>query len=151
MSRNKLADKKFIAFDKVWIRLLEQTPIKKNKDLAKVVGINESVISTRKKENKFPAEWGFFVAQEYGLNTDWLLTGEGEAKKGELKEEDKILQEVMTWVKENSKKNESFKFWFIYELEQKFPDFKKWRRGKEQTTGSDVLDLFKQVSQNNSK
>ncbi|MHB8789037.1 MAG: hypothetical protein ACYDBT_04090 [Desulfobulbaceae bacterium] len=91
------------------------------------------------------------MAQEYGLKHRLAANREMQAIKGEIKEEDKVLLEVISWVKENSRKNESFKFWFIYEFEQKFPDFKAWREGKEQTPGKDVLDLFKPVSQNNSK
>jgi hypothetical protein len=142
MSSKKLEDRKFLGFDKVWIRLLEATPIRKNKDLALSVGINESVVSTRKKENKFPAEWGFVVAQKYGLNTDWLLTGKGEIK---IEKKD-IVNEIQEWLDDVSATNKDFKIWFKVQFESKFPEFTEWKKRKEEPREDNKLSGISNVA-----
>lgn len=115
-------------FDEVWLRILANTSIKKNKELANIVGIAESVVSKRAKENNFPVEWGFFVSQEFGLNTDWLLTGEGE-KETEKKD---FLAEIQDWLNETSRTNPDIKIWFKVQFENKFPEFLEWKKRKDE-------------------
>jgi len=115
-------------FDEVWLRILANTSIKKNKELANIVGIAESVVSKRAKENNFPVEWGFFVAQEFGLSTDWLLTGEGE-KEAEKKD---FLSEVQEWIDESCRTNADMKIWFKVQFENKFPEFVEWKKRKDE-------------------
>lgn len=133
--------------EKIIERAYELSGAKNNAQLAQKMGIASTTFNSRKKRDTVQElifEWA--VKNNYDLN--YLFYG----KKTEVNEEkNQVLKEIESWVNENDRKNETFKFWFLYELEQKFPDFKEWRRGKEQTAGTDILDLFNPVSQNNSK
>ncbi len=52
--------------------------------LANVVGVAQSTVSKKKKNNIFPEEWAYRVSKKYNLPTEWILTGE-EIKRKEQK------------------------------------------------------------------
>jgi phage repressor protein C with HTH and peptisase S24 domain len=64
-------------FNDVFKRIEEKTGLKTQAALADALGIKQGSVSSAKGKGSFPFEWAFKIAQGYGLNTDWLLTGKG--------------------------------------------------------------------------
>ena len=129
------------SFEEVWLRVLENTDIKNQKDLGKIVGVTQSAISLRKSKNTWPEEWACRIGRRYNLLTEWLLTGEGPKSLDELKNTGgynfQILKELDTWLTELVVKEPHRSDWFRGNLEDAFPMFKAWTKRKEEKEGQD--------------
>ena len=68
-------------FGKVWNRVKEATNLTSFTELASIVGVRQSAVSKVKKRGDFPPGWIFGIATKYGLNSDWLATGEGPVQR----------------------------------------------------------------------
>lgn len=68
-------------FDKVWGRVKEATNLASFTELASVVGVKQSAVSKIKKRGDFPPGWIFILTEKYGLNSDWLASGEGPQRR----------------------------------------------------------------------
>ena len=116
-------------FDKIWARIKEETPIKNLTELAEIAGISQSGLSKAKGRDYFSGEWAYLVGKKYGLLTEWIMTGEG-PKRIEEKGRSAFLVELEGWAKEVSE-SENLK-WLENQIENQFPDFKRWREEKTQ-------------------
>lgn len=72
-----------IPFDDVWERIRQVTKWGTYTDLANFLSISSSSITGAKDRGNWPIEWAFKIAQVYNVSIDWLLTGEGEMRRGE--------------------------------------------------------------------
>lgn len=142
MSRKKIVNQIIFPFSEVWLRIVGNTEIKKYKELADLVHIAASRVSERAKENNFPVDWAYWVAKEYELSIDWLLTGEGE-KKVEKKE---VVSEIQEWLDDVSATNKDFKIWFKVQFESKFPEFTEWKKRKEERGEDNKLSGISNVA-----
>ncbi len=70
-------------FDDAWERVKQITGWKKYGELAEFIGTTSQSLSGVKGRGAFPLEWAFKIARAYRSTTDWIVTGEGEAKRGE--------------------------------------------------------------------
>lgn len=70
-------------FEKVWGRVKEATNLASFTELSSVVGVKQSAVSKIKKRGDFPPGWIFILANKYGLNSDWLASGEGPRRKND--------------------------------------------------------------------
>lgn len=61
------------AFDMVFARLREVTPLKSQQDLAQALGITPPTVSDAKKRGAFPLEWAYRLAATFSLSIDRLL------------------------------------------------------------------------------
>lgn len=68
-----------LPFDQFLNRVSEATGIISQNDLAKALGVNRSAISQARKKDKIPDSWILKLYRNYGLNPDWLESGEGRA------------------------------------------------------------------------
>jgi len=66
------------AFTSFLQRAFAATGIQTQIELASVLGINRAGISMAKKKGTVPEKWALQLADIYGLNARWLLTGRGE-------------------------------------------------------------------------
>lgn len=64
-------------FVHIWLRIRQITGWTRQRELAAFLGVRPASISGAKTRNRFPAEWGFRIAERYGINLEWLFTGEG--------------------------------------------------------------------------
>ncbi|PKN16533.1 MAG: hypothetical protein CVU66_00585 [Deltaproteobacteria bacterium HGW-Deltaproteobacteria-23] len=62
-------------FDEVWERLCKATGWRKMGEMADFLSIKSPSVSGAKSRGTFPIEWAFKIGQEFGLSTDWILTG----------------------------------------------------------------------------
>jgi len=128
-------------FLSVWERVKEKTKMVKLTQLADFVGVSQQFVSKKKKENSFPIEWAFKIAQQYNLSTDWLLTGKTPDQIVNFKKSNdynfQILKELDTWLTELVVKEPHRSDWFQGSLEDAFPMFKAWTKRKEDQEGQD--------------
>lgn len=62
-------------------RLLRSIGTKKYTALADALGIKPQSISDAKAKKKVPATWVVAIAAKYGVSMDWLVFGQGPAKR----------------------------------------------------------------------
>ena len=116
-------------FEEIWQRIRGETGLKSLKALAEVVQISQPAVSEMKSKNRFPAGWAFEVEKKFGLLTKWIMTGEG-PKRIHEKDRSAFLVELEEWAKEVSE-SKNLK-WLENQIENQFPDFKRWREEKTQ-------------------
>lgn len=79
-------------FDEVWTRICEITGWRKSGQMADFLEIKSQSVSGAKSRGQFPIEWAFKIGQEYGLSTEWILTGKGIGGPGNTIDEDFFIR-----------------------------------------------------------
>lgn len=69
-----MAEKRFDAF---FQRVQGATGISNQNELADVLGVNRSAVTQARKKGRVPDRWMLGLFRRYGLNPDWLVTGQG--------------------------------------------------------------------------
>lgn len=96
-------------------RMKSAAGLRSDTDLAKALDITPQAISNFKNKGEVPSDLVIQFAVKYKVSVDWLLTGEGEIKRGEKAERpltaaepaaiygprDADVSEIMEWVREN--------------------------------------------------
>jgi len=114
-------------FISCWDRIKYHTDIKTLSDLAEIADVYQSNVSRKKKENSFPADWAFKVAQKYNLSTDWILTGKTPINMSNIEHQnDDFLSNIVDWINDQKEDDEDIWSWFRIEFGKKFPEFKEW-------------------------
>jgi len=127
MSSRKSPEKNFFHFDDVWVRIQQQTDIRKYNQLAKIVGTSQSNITKRSKEGNFPIDWAYLVAKKYNLLTEWILEGTGPPSLKEVDLDDSFIKKISTWLKFLNQEDFRKQAWFEIQFEEAFPMFKTWK------------------------
>jgi len=65
------------SFDSFLQRAFDATGAESQNELASVLSINRSAITQARNKNAVPAKWLLKLYRRYGLNPDWLETGDG--------------------------------------------------------------------------
>lgn len=68
-------------FEQAWERVKVITGWADQKDLAAFVGSSSQSVSGVKKRGKFPVEWARRIGKHFGAFTDYIMDGEGPARK----------------------------------------------------------------------
>ena len=116
-------------FEEIWQRIREETELKTLSELGQVIDKKQQTISYAKNKGEFSGEWAYLVGRKYGLLTEWIMTGEG-PKRIQEKNRSAFLVELEEWAKEVAE-SENLK-WLENQIENQFPDFKRWREEKTQ-------------------
>ena len=116
-------------FEEIWQRIREETELKTLSELGQVIDKKQQTISYAKNKGEFSGEWAYLVGRKYDLLTEWIMTGEGPKRISE-KNRSAFLNELEVWAKEVSE-SENLK-WLENQIENQFPDFKRWREEKTQ-------------------
>jgi phage repressor protein C with HTH and peptisase S24 domain len=66
-----------LLFDSFLQRTFEATGAASQNELASILRINRSAITQARNKDSIPAKWLLKLYRQYGLNPDWLETGEG--------------------------------------------------------------------------
>lgn len=117
-----------MSFAASWDRVKAETPLKTLNDLARLVETSQPNVSRRKKEKNFPPEWAYRIAQEFGLLTEWIMTGEGPKTLSDTgKFHEMILQgSLAEWLKERCQEDPNFYREFMAECVASFPEYAEW-------------------------
>ena len=115
-------------FDEVWFRIRHVTDLNTLKKLAALVGTSPQNISNKRKGGRFPAEWGYLVCKEYGLNIEWLMEGiiPLEPDQVDLERKNNFITAIEKWLIDYAAKDPDVVVWFELEFKRKFPEFAEW-------------------------
>jgi hypothetical protein len=122
-----------VDFLTIWERITLTTELKKLVQLAEFIGVSQAFVSKKKKEQDFPIEWAFKIAQKYKLSTDWLITGE-DPRQGGVTLHDSYFADLEEWGKNMSKSSNLD--WMKNQIDATFPMFKEARKKKREAKGS---------------
>lgn len=64
-------------FEQAFERIKAVTGAKTQLDVGEILGIRQSSISDAKRRGAIPAGWQVIMLKRYGVNPEWLDTGEG--------------------------------------------------------------------------
>ncbi len=127
-------------FDEVWERVKTETGMQHLHELATFLEKKRPFISAKKKANKFETDWAFRIAQEYGLSTDWIMTGEGQkiiketgikATCGTEEQHHEFVVLISRWFNELINNDLGREDWIKYNFIDAFPKFEIWMNAKE--------------------
>ena len=63
-------------------RLLQGAGLRRDSQLAEILGVSPQAVSQARRKGKIPDGWVLKVAAQFGLSTDWIFFGRGEASAG---------------------------------------------------------------------
>jgi phage repressor protein C with HTH and peptisase S24 domain len=66
-----------IPFEAFYTRVVKNTDIATQMDLARTLGVNRSAITQAKNRDAVPQKWILALSRRYGLSPDWLESGDG--------------------------------------------------------------------------
>lgn len=135
-------------FEEIWGRIKLETKLKSLQGLANIVKISQPAVSEMKAKGKFPPGWAYLVAKEFGLLTEWVMTGEGPKRINEKIKLKKIniLEEVEEWLCEEIEKNPRRESWFELQMIDCFESFKKWKEEKEESEAREASTSTRKVA-----
>jgi len=114
---------------------------------AKKIGVSKMTVQRWEAGTRLPcADDLFKIQQEFGININWLLTGNGPMLLGQgevarvVSIEDAHLEQIRQWASESAAENSDFKAWFRYQFGKCFPEFKEWVEKKQRGESSENSD-----------
>ena len=115
-------------FDEIWLRIRHATDLKTLKNLAALVDTSPQNVSNKRKGGKFPAEWGYLVCKEYGLNIEWLMEGiiPLEPDQVDVERKNNFITDIEKWLIDFAANDPDAFIWFELEFKRKFPEFADW-------------------------
>ena len=134
-------------FDEIFDRIKTETDIKSLRQMAKIIGKDQSTISAAKAKDNFSASWAYEIEKKYGLLTRWIMTGVGPKRISEGAEINPLLVEVNEWLNEEKKhKDTEFKNLFRSQMIRAFFDYEEWRRKRDAQESAEAGDLSRKVA-----
>lgn len=129
-----------VSFLDIWGRVKESTDLKTLVQLAEFTETSHPTVSRKKKENSFPVDWAFKIASQYGLNTDWIMTGEGAKRPGEdsKPQEEVFGGSLAEWLKERCQENPNFYREFMVDCAAFFPEYAEWLKKRKAGIEGDI-------------
>lgn len=122
----------------VWDRIKKETPLKSLNDLAALVETSQPNVSRQKKEGFFPPAWAYTVGKQYGLLTEWIMTGKGPKRLGDAvtspDQEETHRGIIEEWVQDVREK-EGNDGRIVMELSLQVQEFREWYREKKSKSG----------------
>ena len=125
-------------FESVWARIREETGIKSLQALADILKKTQPAISKAKAKGEFPAGWAFIVGRQFGLLTEWIMTGEGPRRLEEIKGNFAFYEDLEEWARETGRSEDIQ--WLRNQIESFFPMFTEWK--KRRAEGDEAGDEF---------
>lgn len=115
-------------FEEIWERIKIETNLKSLQGLANIIKISQPAVSEMKSKGKFPPGWAYLVGKEFGLLTEWIMTGVGPKTLEELKGDMAFYEELEEWAKETGRSENTQ--WLKNQIESFFPMFSEWKKRK---------------------
>ncbi|MBR3881593.1 MAG: helix-turn-helix domain-containing protein [Mailhella sp.] len=63
-------------------RLLQGAGLRNDRQLAEILGVTPQAVSQARRKGRIPDGWVLKIASLYGLSTDWIFFGKGDAQAG---------------------------------------------------------------------
>ncbi len=98
-------------FDEAWERVSNALRWRKLGEMAEFLGITSQSVSGARNRGVFPIEWAFKIGQEFGLSTEWILTGTGPGGPGPLIDEDFFVRVVFAVENILKQRSLNLSFW----------------------------------------
>ena len=118
-------------FDEIFTRIKNETKIRNISELAEFLGTSQPYVSRRKSLDDFSVKWAYQIAIEYGLSTEWIMTGKGPKKlSATISLSNEYLLLLEEWLNELKLNDLRKEYWFQCTIEEVFPGFKEWMRRK---------------------
>jgi len=126
---------------KILSRLKEVYNLRYDSELANLLGVKQSTLSTWKSRNNIDYDLIFAFCEN--INIDWLLTGEGEKYKKKDKDKDGEItklpdipvEKIKMWLDEFwAGADPKQKAWLEIEFERHFPEYREWLEKKGQNS-----------------
>lgn len=122
----------------IWDRIKKETPLKSFNDLAALVETSQPNVSRQKKEGVFPPGWAYAVGKQYGLLTEWIMTGEGPMRLSDTatsSDQGRAPKGIVEeWIQEVREK-EGNDGRIVVELTLQVPEFREWYKEKKSKSG----------------
>lgn len=122
----------------VWDRIKKETPLRSLNDLAILAETSQPNVSRQKKEGVFPPGWAYAVGKQYGLLTEWIMSGEGPKRLGDATgppdQESSHKGIIEEWVQDVREK-EGHDGRIVMELSLQVPEFREWYKEKKSKPG----------------
>jgi len=101
-----------------------------------------------KGKGKFPPGWAYQVGKEFGLLTEWIMTGEGQKRQGDTPQNRRfdMLNEFEEWLIEEVRRNPERKIWFEIHLLDSFQTFAEWKRKRDEKEGGESANPTRKVA-----
>ena len=97
------------------------------RQLAEIIGIKHQTISAAKKKGDFSVSWAYFIAEKYGLLTEWIMSGKEPKRLIEGDGMNPLLIDVNEWLNEEEKhKDAEFRILFRRQMIRAFFDYEAW-------------------------
>ncbi|MGX9727866.1 MAG: helix-turn-helix domain-containing protein [Candidatus Electronema sp. VV] len=129
-------------FEEILNRVKRETGIKNISELANFLGTTQPYVSKKKGQDDFSVKWAYQIAIEYGLSTEWIMTGKGPKKLGAtISLSNEYLLMLEEWLNELKLNDPRKEYWFQCTIEEAFPGFKEWVRRKKSA------DQYRRVSE----
>lgn len=123
-------------FEEIWARIKFETNLKSLQSLANIIKISQPAVSEMKAKGKFPPGWAYLVGKEFGLLTEWIMTGEGPKKLNERVNMNPLLDDVNEWLNEEEKhKDAEFRILFRRQMIRAFFDYEDWVKKRKMPLG----------------
>ena len=135
-------------FDEIWARIKSETNLKSLQSLANILKISQPAGSEMKGKGKFPPGWAYQVGNEFGLLTEWIMTGEGQKRQGDTPQNRRfdMLNEFEEWLIEEVRRNPERKIWFEIHLLDSFQTFAEWKRKRDEKESGEYSDPTRKVA-----
>jgi hypothetical protein len=135
-------------FDEIWARIKSETNLKSLQSLANILKISQPAVSEMKGKGKFPPGWAYQVGKEFGLLTEWIMTGEGQKRQGDTPQNRRfdMLNEFEEWLIEEVRRNPERKIWFEIHLLDSFKTFAEWKRKRDEKESGEYSDPTRKVA-----
>jgi hypothetical protein len=125
-------------FERIWGRIKSETNLKSLQGLANILKISQPAVSEMKSKGKFPPGWAYQVGQEFGLLTEWIMTGDGPKRLEDIKGDFTFYEELEEWARETGRSEDIQ--WLRNQIESFFPMFTEWK--KRRAEGPEVGNEF---------
>lgn len=116
----------FKNFQEIWERVKTRTDLNTLTQLAELVGTTHQYVSRKKAKGEFPTSWAFSIAQEYGLSTDWIMTGVEQGRPEGIKGDLAFYEELEEWARETGRSEDIQ--WLRNQIESFYPMFTEWKK-----------------------
>ena len=70
-------------FNERFERIKKASGVKKDSELAKILGIKQPSVGGARKKKVLPTAWITFLSEKYNISADWLLYGTGQMYRGD--------------------------------------------------------------------
>ena len=115
-------------FETIFERIMQETDIKSISKLAEAIGRKQPSISESRKKGVFQPQWAYELELKTGLNTRWIMTGEGPKRLNAVETTTPFLAELEKWAREISK--DGSLDWLEQQLAVCLPTWQMWREKK---------------------